>query len=52
VTATPKKSCKYSGRINYICSKPDDENIQKIVYNQNKNNPQDDYNSRGYNPKF
>ena len=52
MTTTPKKSCKYSGRINYICSKPDDENIEKVVYNQNRYNPQDDYNSRGYNPNF
>lgn len=51
-TDTPIKSCDYSQRINYSCSKPDDENVTKIKYNQNKYNVQNDYNSRGNNPNF
>ena len=49
---TPERTCSSTARINYRCEKHDNENITKIVYNQNKYNPQNDYNSRGYNPNF
>ena len=52
MTYKPKKTCRHTARINYTCTKPDDEKINKIVYNQNRYNPQDDYNSREYNPNF
>ena len=51
-TDTPARTCTSTARINYICSKPDDENINKIKYGVNKYNEQKDYNSRGYNPNF
>lgn len=52
MTDTPIKNCKYTGRINYSCNYPDDENIEKIVYNQNKLSKIDDYNSSEYNTNF
>ena len=52
LTNTPERTCSSTARINYRCAKPNDENITKIIYNQNKYNPQNDYNSRGYNPNF
>ncbi len=50
---TPSRNCNTSSsRINYKCARPDDQNVAKITYHQNKLSKHDDYNSRKYNPNF
>lgn len=48
----PIRSCKNTARINYRCSKRDDENIIKTIEQPKYYIDETDYNARGYNPNF
>jgi len=52
-TYNPERTCSQKiGRINYMCSAKDNENIPQIKYNLNKYGDQYGYNTKEYNPNF
>ena len=49
----PTRTCNTSkSRINYKCARPDEQNVAKITYNQNKLSSVNNFNSKDYNPNF